>query len=220
MPRYDLVIFDCDSTLTSLEGVDELARRAGVVTEVAALTQRAMDGGLPLEDVYAQRLALIRPDRAALTWLGERYTETLVLGACETVAALRADNREVHMVSGGLLPAVAALGAHLDLPRGNVHAVGVRHTPAGTYAGFDEASPLARGGGKALVVREIVGGGRRAVMVGDGATDLEARDAGALVVGFGGVVVRAVVQEQADRYLPGPSLQQLLPLLTALEAAR
>ena len=40
MPAYDLVFFDCDSTLSSIEGIDELASRAGV--DVSELTNAAI----------------------------------------------------------------------------------------------------------------------------------------------------------------------------------
>ena len=41
-PVSDLVIFDCDSTLSGVEGIDELARMAGRQGDVSALTRRAM----------------------------------------------------------------------------------------------------------------------------------------------------------------------------------
>jgi len=88
-PRFDAVCFDCDSTLTRIEGIDELARRAGREAEIASLTEAAMNGAIPLEAVYAKRLELVRPDRAALAWLAERYTDEMVSGAAETIAMLR-----------------------------------------------------------------------------------------------------------------------------------
>ncbi len=85
-----LVVFDCDSTLVEVEGVDELATRAGVGERVAEMTRSAMEGKIPLEEVYGHRLDIIRPSRADLDWLGRRYIATLVTGARETVAALAA----------------------------------------------------------------------------------------------------------------------------------
>ena len=48
---YDLVIFDCDSTLTALEGIDELARSGGQYEEIKALTDAAMNGDVRLEEL-------------------------------------------------------------------------------------------------------------------------------------------------------------------------
>jgi phosphoserine phosphatase len=67
-PRFDAVCFDCDSTLTRIEGIDELARRAGCATEIAALTEAAMNGAVALEEVYARRLVDMRVDRRHLGW--------------------------------------------------------------------------------------------------------------------------------------------------------
>jgi phosphoserine phosphatase len=48
------------------------------------------------------------------------------------------------------------------------------------------------------------------VMIGDGKTDLEAKQAGAYVIGFGGVVDRAIVRESADFYNTESSLEFVL----------
>ena len=45
---FDLIFFDCDSTLSAIEGVDELARLKGKEWRVSLLTQKAMDGDLDL----------------------------------------------------------------------------------------------------------------------------------------------------------------------------
>lgn len=79
--KFHAVCFDCDSTLSRLEGIDELASRHGRMSEVAGLTEAAMNGSLSIDDVYAKRLSIVRPDREAVAWLGERYVEELVPGA-------------------------------------------------------------------------------------------------------------------------------------------
>jgi phosphoserine phosphatase len=47
-------------------------------------------------------------------------------------------------------------------------------------------------------------------MIGDGKTDMEAKQSGAFTIGFGGVADRAIVRELADVFIEGPSL---LPVL-------
>lgn len=217
---FSTVFIDCDSTLSQIEGVDELARRRGVGTEVAALTEAAMQGRVPLESVYARRLELIRPDRALVDWLGRRYLETMVAGAAELVDALHALGKEVHLVSGGLLQAIEPLADVLQLRAGRLHAVAVRFDAAGAYQGFDSDSPLCRAGGKAAVVRRVAAG-RRAAAIGDGVTDLEMQEAGAMLIGFGGVAEREAVRARADAWLAAAPLTAALPyLLTAAEQQR
>jgi phosphoserine phosphatase len=211
-----LVVFDCDSTLVKVEGVDELAIRAGVGEGVAEMTRSAMEGIVALEEVYGQRLEIIRPGRKDLAWLGRRYCATLVDGARETVSALTAEGAEIHVISGGLLPAVVDLAGELGIPSDRVHAVGVSFDGEGQYAGFEADSPLARAGGKAEVIERLSRPGWTMVMIGDGMTDLEAADAGAVTIGFGGVVARPGVAEKADQFVAGPSLEPVVELILSL----
>ena len=210
---FDLVCFDCDSTLSRVEGIDALARRAGVEQEVAPLTAAAMAGELALDAVYRKRLDLVRPDRAAVDWLAELYVEQVVPGAVETVAALHGAGKDVHIVSGGLRQAILPLAARLGIRFENIHAVDVVFGDEDSYADFDRASPLARPGGKAEICRVLGSAGKSVALVGDGATDIEAREAGAYIVGFGGVVVRDTVKSGADIFFSGPSLTVVLEAL-------
>jgi phosphoserine phosphatase len=210
---FDLVCFDCDSTLSRVEGIDALARRAGVEQQVVPLTAAAMAGELALDAVYGRRLDLVRPDRAAVDWLAELYVEHVVPGAVETVEALHGAGKAVHIVSGGLRQSILPLAARLGIRFENIHAVDVVFDEEGSYADFDRASPLARPGGKAEVCRVLGSAGKSVALVGDGATDIEAREAGAYVIGFGGVVVRDTVKSGADIFFPGPSLTAVLDAL-------
>ncbi len=213
-PRFAAVCFDCDSTLTRIEGIDELARRAGSEIEVAALTEAAMNGVMPLEAVYAKRLDLVRPGRADLAWLAERYAEDAVSGAAETITTLRQHGAAVHIVTSGLLQAVVPFAGTLGVAPAEVHAVDVHFDATGAYCGFDAGSPLCRGNGKAIVCERIAAMTCGPIaMVGDGATDLTARAGGAYVVGWGGVVERDFLRQEADCYIAGPSLTATLPTL-------
>jgi phosphoserine phosphatase len=204
--RYRTVIFDCDSTLSAIEGIDELA--GGLRAEVAALTDLAMRGELPLEAVYGRRLELVRPDAQRIEELGRRYIDALVPDARETVRRLQHAGVDVRIISGGLLPPVLALAAALGVPDTHVAAVPIRFTDDGAYAGFDAASPLARTGGKREVIDAWVRAGlpRPVMLVGDGATDLEAKPAVDLFVAYAGVLEREAVSAAADVVFREPSL--------------
>lgn len=211
-PPYELVVFDCDSTLSSIEGIEELGR--GYAGEFVELTNAAMNGELPLEAVYGRRLELARPTRDAVEQIGQRYVETALPNARALVAALRGLGKRVAIVSGGVRPAVAVLGEHLGVDADDVHAVDLRFDDAGAYAGFDESSPLARQGGKPDLLGGIAAGART-VLVGDGATDLEAAAACARFVAFGGVVRRKSVFDRAAVGCEEADFAALLPLLLA-----
>jgi phosphoserine phosphatase len=217
-PKFAAICFDCDSTLTRIEGIDELALRSGREAEIAPLTAAAMDGALSLEEVYARRLEIVRPGWDALTWLGGRYVEEMVDGARETIAALQGIGKPVYLVSGGLVQSVATLAQAVGIPSFRVRAVEIYLDGAGRYAGFDANSPLVRGDGKAEICRALAENYGAVAIVGDGVTDLAARASGAYVVGFGGVVRRQAMAEGADCFVArAPLTRTLDALLTASE---
>src|SRR5512139_4296797 len=94
---FRLLFFECDSTLTTIEGIDELARLKGQYEHIAELTRRAMDGEIKLEEVFAARLDRLRPTRADLRRVAQAYRENTVPEARETIAALRACGCEVYI---------------------------------------------------------------------------------------------------------------------------
>jgi phosphoserine phosphatase len=208
--NFDVICFDCDSTLSKIEGIDELASRVGLGKEMARLTDAAMNGEVLLEEVYEKRLSLIRPDRDSINWLADLYIEEIVDGVQSVFATLATAKKELHIISGGIRQAILPLAKRLGLPATQVHAVDVYFNEDGSYCGYNHESPLARSGGKADICRRLLKSPGSLVMIGDGKTDMEAKQAGAVVIGFGGVVDRAVVHEQADFYSAEPSLVSIL----------
>lgn len=209
---FDVICFDCDSTLSKVEGIDELAGRVGLGDEMSRLTDAAMNGVVSLEAVYEQRLSMIRPDRDSINWLADLYVEQVVDGAKEVFEALFAPQRakEVHIVSGGIRQSILPLARYLGLPETHVHAVDIYFNEDGSYLGYDQNSPLARSGGKAEICRQLLKPQSSMVMIGDGKTDMEAKQAGVSVIGFGGVVDRPVVRELADFFTAEPTLMSIL----------
>lgn len=214
MSGFASVVFDCDSTLVAVEGIDELS--GPFRAEIQKLTDLAMDGAVPLEEVYGRRLEIIRPTRAQLDAVAREYVRTLVPHARETVAALRWLGKTVRILSGGLLPAVVAVAEELGLTADDVAAVDIRFDADGAYAGFETDSLLARGGGKAVVLQGW-NLPRPALLVGDGATDLEARPAVDAFTAFTGVIERAAVVAGADYVLRDRSLAPVLALACSPE---
>ncbi len=206
---FDVICFDCDSTLSKIEGIDELGRRAGLGDELAKLTDAAMNGIVPLEAVYEQRLALIKPDQASIGWLADLYIAEQVEGVRDVFSALAAQGKQVHIISGGLRAAILPLAHLLGLPESHVHAVDIYFNADGSYRDYERDSPLAKTGGKA-VVAGLLGKRGALAMIGDGKTDLEAQQAGAFVIGFGGVVDRPIVREKADVFVAEANLNSVL----------
>jgi phosphoserine phosphatase len=212
-----LVFLDCDSTLSAIEGIDELARLRGpdVYRQVENMTRQAMDGRLPLGEIFARRLDLIWPHRRDLDAVGRLYLEQVEPTARETVAALRAAGWITIIISGGFRPAIAPLAEFLGVDR--LEAVELYFDDAGDFAGFDGDSPLTRSGGKPERIAELKSQLQpsHTVMVGDGASDLEAKPAVDLFVGYGGFVAREKVRAGAEVFIH--RLAELPPLLTRVD---
>jgi phosphoserine phosphatase len=207
-PKFRLVFFDVDSTLVTIEGIDVLA--AGN-PEIVQLTEKAMNGEVPLDQVYARRLEIIRPSRAAIEALAQKYVDSLVPGADDTIRALRGAGCIIHLVTAGIEQALTPLASRLGVA---LHAVSLRFSAAGGYEDFDRKSPLTRSRGKEVVVRDIRARTKgKAAFIGDGASDLEAKPAVDLFIGFGGVHTRPRVRENADVFVAGPRLNDVLPYL-------
>ena len=212
-PPFGTIVFDCDSTLSAIEGIDELASEK--TEAVAELTNLAMSGLVPLDEVYGKRLEMIQPDRAALERVAARYTEELVPGIREVFRVLRAAKKRVAIVSGGLLPAVIAVAEELGVDAKDVYAVGISFDENGRYSGFEADSPLARSGGKLDVLHAIAAlpGAGPVALVGDGVTDLEALPAIARFLAWGGVVHRDEVHERSACSCDGPDAREMLRYL-------
>jgi phosphoserine phosphatase len=197
--RFNSVIFDVDSTLSAVEGIDWLAAQRGPEIEAwsAGLTERAMQGEIPIEAVYGERMRIVKPTLPEIQQLGKVYIEQMATGAAETITELRANNIEVIMVSGGLREAILPLAKELGVDQKNVHAVSVFFGQDGTYAGFDDASLLTRQTGKRTIVGQMDLKGP-ILAVGDGMTDCEIKP---VVQGFAAFVEftrREAVIERAD----------------------
>jgi phosphoserine phosphatase len=197
--RFNSVIFDVDSTLSGVEGIDWLAAQRGPEIEAwsAALTEKAMEGKLPIEAVYGERMRIVKPTSAEIQELGKVYVERMAPGAAETMAALRGHDIELVMVSGGLREAMLPLAKALGVTKKNVHAVSVFFGPDGAYAGFDDASVLTRQSGKRTLVGQMDLKGP-ILAVGDGMTDCEIKSVVQGFAAFIGFTRREAVIAQAD----------------------
>jgi phosphoserine phosphatase len=212
IPRFRAVVLDVDSTLCAVEGIDWLAARRGpeVAAAIAWLTERAMDGAIPLEAVYGERLALIRPTAAEVAALAQTYADALAPGAREAIFRMRGEGVAVALVSGGIRQAIRPLARDLGFSDGSLHAVSVSFDESGVFAGYDTRSPLATQRGKGNVIAQL-GLPRPTLAVGDGATDVAMRESADAFAAFTAFAHRESVVRQADYVLS--SFRELLELV-------
>ena len=201
--RGKLFFIDCDSTLSTIEGIDELARARGneVFERVVALTHEAMNGSVPISEVFSRRMEMIRPDRVLCDQIAELYVATVVPGVLKMIRELKADGWLPVILSGGFAPLIQPLASVLGIA--HVEAVPIYFNEDGSYQGYGEGYPTTRNLGKNEVIREWKQAmlPERVVMMGDGVSDLETQPDVDLFIGFGGVVVRPRVQNDCDHWL-------------------
>jgi phosphoserine phosphatase len=203
VPRFASVIIDVDSTLCGIEGIDWLAARRGadVAAQIVRLTERAMEGAIPLEAVYGERLALIRPHAREVAELGRVYGDALAPGARDAIFGMRDQGVALALVSGGIRQAIRPVARELGFTDGSLYAVSLSFDDAGVFVGYDEKSPLATQHGKRDICARL-NLERPALAVGDGATDAMMREATEAFAAFTGFVRRESVVRVADYVVP------------------
>ena len=199
MSRFNSVVLDVDSTLSGIEGIDWLAALRGADVEAwsAELTARAMEGKLPIEAVYSERMHAVKPTLSEIERLGRAYVERIAPRARETLTELRACGIDLVMVSGGLREAILPLARELGVDERRVYAVSVFFDEDGNYAGFDERSLLTQQNGKRTTVRDMRLRGP-ILAVGDGMTDCEIKPVADSFAAFTGFMRREPVMQRAD----------------------
>ena len=234
-PPYEHIFFDCDSTLTTVEGIDALADASGKSWRVGVLTDAAMSGNVNLEEVYAKRLRTLKPTRGQVKAIRQVYKQNVVPDAMDLMAALQFLDHQVYIISGGLAEPVHEFGRYLGVPPENIRAVGIEYDSLSgewwysqdeqpniseRYLAYEE-EPLTVSDGKAHIVNQILAGRNgRSLLIGDGVSDLLAGSAVDLFVGFGGVVERRQVREGAPVFITSPSLAPLLAIAAGPAALR
>src|SRR5690606_4194026 len=189
-----------------------------IFREIEEMTRLAMEGAISLDEIFARRLEAIRPTREETERIGQRYIETVEPEAREIVRNLREDGWDAAIVSGGYRQAIRPLADFLGIS--TVEAVDLFFEENGEYRGFDADYPTTRNGGKSVVVSQLRerGGYDCVVMIGDGVSDLEAKDVSDLFIGFGRYAAREAVKKGADRFIV--SLGELPELLATTGGRR
>lgn len=213
----DAIVFDCDATLSQIEGIDALAKVNGVEEQVRLLTEEAMEKTGLNSEIYRQRLELVRPTASQLAALGDDYYAHLTPDVDRVIQAFQRLHKSVYVISAGIQSAVESLAARLNIPKENVFAVAVYVDDNGNYSGYDANSPMTRQHGKREVVEALKKKHPHMLHIGDGMNDVEAAAIVERFVGYGGSYFRRHIASLCDFYITSQSITPLLPLTLTLE---
>jgi phosphoserine phosphatase len=206
----DAIIFDCDGTLSHIEGIDELARENDVGEQVSELTAAAMGSVGMSPELYQQRLELVRPTQQQVIALAQKYFDHKAPDLLSVIHKLQSLNKNIYIVSAGLLPAVIGFGKLLNIPIENIFAVDIYFDHDGHYVDFDHSSPLVNANGKRVIVQQIKQKYAYLALIGDGLSDYEAHDLVTRFIGYGGAFYRENIKQLCEFYISGASMSLIL----------
>lgn len=208
----DAIIFDCDGTLSRLEGIDELAVQNGVGDTVKELTADAMTSTGVTNSLYETRLSLVKPTRDQVDVLGETYFEKRTPDIDRVIDILQRIGKVIVIMSAGLKPAIDIFAKHLNVSTSHVYAVDINFDADGHYKNFDKLSPLTGPGGKGHLAQDLKQEFPLLMHVGDGINDVDAKNFVTRFVGYGGVFYRESILAHSDFYICSSSMSPILPL--------
>lgn len=182
--RKRLLLADMDSTIITVECLDELADFAGLKEEIAAITERTMRGELAFEPALRERVARLKglEERALERAFEERVR--LTPGARTLVRTMAAHGAHTALVSGGFTYFTARVAKAAGF---HEHFANVLEIEAGRLTGEVREPILGRAAKLDTLMRLMAAHGLTAgatLAVGDGANDLAMIEAAGAGVAF------------------------------------
>jgi phosphoserine phosphatase len=202
-----LIVADMDSTMITVECIDELADYAGIKAEVAAITKRAMKGELDFRAALVERVALL--GGMAESVLAECRIERVKLtrGARTLVQTMKAHGAYSVLVSGGFTAFAGPVGEAIGFDKVVANELGIE---GGRLSGT-VAEPIVDASAKMETLKsEAAKHGLpmgETLAVGDGANDIPMLTSAGLGIGYH---PHAAVGEAADAVIRHHDLTALL----------
>ncbi len=179
-----LIIADMDSTMITIECIDELADYAGIKPQIAEVTERAMRGELDFEDALRSRVALLKGLPEAV--IGQCLKERVVImpGAKALVRTIKANGGHAVLVSGGFTRFAAPVAAEIGFDCAIANVLGIADGKLdGTVHG-----PIVGAQTKLEALQSLLAqtgwGAQDSLAVGDGANDIPMIEAAGLGVAY------------------------------------
>ena len=204
-----LVVMDVDSTLIQDEVIDLLAERAGALTDVATITERAMRGEIDFAESLRQRVSLLAGLPVDVLHDTAKRIR-LTPGARTLCRTLHRLGFRVCLVSGGFREVITPWAELLEVDGLRANALEVRD---GVLTG-EVLGPIVDRQGKREALEDFARAFdiplTRTIAIGDGANDLDMLDAAGLGIAFN---AKPLVQAAADTTVNAPYLDSVLHLL-------
>jgi phosphoserine phosphatase len=209
--NYGLCVMDMDSTLISIECIDEIADMVGIKPQISEITERAMRGELDFAQSLRERVALLKglQESDLMRVLNERLK--LNPGAIEWIAACKANNITTLLVSGGFTFFAERVKEmlNLDYAVSNTLEITDGKLTGNVLGNIVDAQIKAD---ELIKLREKLGlTSAQTIAIGDGANDLKMMSAAGIGIAYH---AKPIVQAQASYALNHIGLDGAINLLT------
>ncbi|NQZ76416.1 MAG: phosphoglycerate dehydrogenase [Ekhidna sp.] len=217
MSQTKYFIIDFDSTFTQVEALDILAEislknnenRDNAITEIKAITDLGMEGGMSLGESLQKRLEILESHRKDLPELIERLGELVSHSFKRNTEFINKYRDQIFIVSNGFKDFIVPIVERFGIKQENVFANDFEYDAEGRIKGFNKSNLLAENNGKPNQIAALALDGEVFVL-GDGYTDYEIKKAGLAhkFYAFTENVRREKILEEADH--EAPSLDEFL----------
>ena len=205
--QIKLMVSDMDSTLISIETIDEVAREVGLSQEISLITEKAMQGHLDFSESFKKRLSILKGVRTES--FNEVYENKLKLniGASELINFFKSTNIKTALVSGGINYFAEKVKDQLGIDTYRANDVEINNeTLTGKVVGnVVDAKAKAKYIEELCELYELKP--NQVIAIGDGANDLEMMKLAGLSVAFRG---KPILKKNCDIQINYGGLNSLI----------
>ena len=206
-------LFDFDSTIISVESLDEIIKLSlcdssesrTTLKQIEQITNQGMAGEIDLLESISSRLKIAGIKKAHIETFKKQVPRFITPGITEVVQFLQHQKASLFIISGGFRECIFPVAQKLQIPDDHCFGNVFLFDENDRVIGVEKNNPLCRSDGKTRVIKYLKNSGkaaRKVFMIGDGYTDLVPFLEGVAddFLGFGAHKVRAKVQTQAPHF--------------------
>ena len=215
--NQETFIFDFDSTFIKVEALDVLCEviyqdsAAGeqILSEIQRLTDLGMEGKLSLKESLTKRIQLLQANRDHIGTVIEELKKKVTASVIRNRTFFKQHSDNIYIISNGFKEIIIPIVSEYGIKPEHVLANTFKFDHDGKIIGFDEKDELCENQGKVKKIKSLNLQGE-AIMIGDGYTDYETLEGGAVskFFAFTENVSRKIVVEKASQI--APSLDEIL----------
>lgn len=210
MPQDKIFVFDFDSTLTSVEALEELAAislakqpdKDAVIKQIEDITNRGVNGEISFTQSLAQRVDLLKANKAHLPELVKRLSKKISPSIKRNKAFFTNNAANIYVVSAGFKEFIDPIVERYGIKANRVFANTFVYDKKGNITGFDKKNHLAKHNGKIAQMKALKLKGE-VIAIGDGYSDFLMKQGGASrFIAFTENIERASAVSNADHVAP------------------